>query len=48
MTIPTRTAIIAGNWKMNYGPQLAANFARDVIPELGKLMQQYERIMSIL
>jgi triosephosphate isomerase len=48
MTIPTRTAIIAGNWKMNYGPQLAANFAREVIPELGKLMQQYERIMSIL
>jgi len=48
MTIVTRTAIIAGNWKMNYGPQLAANFARDIVPELGKLMLQYERIMSIL
>lgn len=48
MTIPTRTAIIAGNWKMNYGPQQAANFARDIIPELGKAMLQYEHIMSIL
>ncbi len=48
MAIKTRTAIIAGNWKMNYGPQLAANFARDIVPELGRLMLLYERIMSIL
>ena len=48
MAIKTRTAIIAGNWKMNYGPQLAANFAMDIVPELGRLMLLYERIMSIL
>jgi triosephosphate isomerase len=48
MTFPTRTAIIAGNWKMNYGPQLAANFAREVLPELAQQLLRYERIMSIL
>ena len=48
MTTPKRTAIIAGNWKMNYGPQLAANFAREVVPELGKQLSLYERIMCIL
>ena len=48
MTLPTRTAIIAGNWKMNYGPQLAANFAREVVPELAQQLLRYERIMSIL
>src|SRR2546422_5349794 len=48
MAIKPRTAIIAGNWKMNYGPQLAANFAREVVPELGKQLSLYERIMCIL
>ncbi len=48
MTIATRTPIIAGNWKMNYGPRLAANFVRDIVPELGKLLPQYGRIMCIL
>ncbi len=48
MTLPTRTAIIAGNWKMNYGPQLAANFAREVVPELAQQLLRYERIMCIL
>src|SRR2546423_14703199 len=48
MTIPTRTAIIAGNWKMNYGPQLAATFTRSIVPELGKLMLQDEGLISIL
>jgi triosephosphate isomerase len=48
MTIPTRTAIIAGNWKMNYGPQLAANFTREVVTELGKQLSLFERIMCIL
>jgi len=47
MTTPKRTAIIAGNWKMNYGPQLAANFAGEVVPELGKQLSLYERIMCI-
>ena len=48
MTLPTRTPIIAGNWKMNYGPQLAANFAREVVPELAQQLLRYERIMCIL
>jgi len=48
MTIPTRTAIIAGNWKMHYGPKAAATFAREIVPALGRLVSQHERIMSIL
>jgi triosephosphate isomerase len=48
MTLPTRTAIIAGNWKMNYGPQLAANFAREILPELAQELLRFERIMCIL
>jgi triosephosphate isomerase (TIM) len=48
MTVATRTAIIAGNWKMNYGPQLATNFAREVVPELAQQLLRYERIMAIL
>ena len=48
MTIPIRTAIIAGNWKMNYGTQLAANFTREVAPELGKQLSLFVRIICIL
>ncbi len=48
MTTPSRTAIIAGNWKMHYGPVQASNFASEVVPELGMLMQQYRHILSIL
>lgn len=43
-----RTAIIAGNWKMNYGPNLAAIFALEIVPELEQLMSQHEHIMCIL
>lgn len=45
-----RTAIIAGNWKMNYGPQQAATFAREIVPELRKLLEADTRasVMSIL
>ncbi|GCE18765.1 hypothetical protein KDK_25650 [Dictyobacter kobayashii] len=44
----SRTAIIAGNWKMNLGPQQAANFAREIIPALGHIIQHNPSILSIL
>src|SRR6266567_459284 len=48
MITPTRTAIIAGNWKMHYGPRKAESFAREVVPELGQLVQHYCHITCIL
>jgi len=47
MALP-RTAIIAGNWKMNYGPRRAASFTMEILPELSKLVRSYPRIMFIL
>ena len=43
-----RTAIIAGNWKMNHGPNLATLFAQEIVPELEQLVSQHEHIMCIL
>ena len=48
MTTSNRTAIIAGNWKMNYGPIQAADFTSEIVPELGQLMHQYRNILAIL
>ena len=48
MTTPIRTAIIAGNWKMYYGPKKAASFAREIVPELGQVVQHYSHILCIL
>src|SRR6266851_10410610 len=48
MITPTRMAIIAGNWKMHYGPRKAESFAREVVPELGQLVQHYSHITCIL
>ncbi len=48
MTTPSRTAIIAGNWKMYYGPMQASSFVKEILPELGLLMHQYPHILSIL
>ena len=48
MTTPNRTAILAGNWKMNYGPIQASEFASQIVPELGKLMHEYRNILTIL
>lgn len=48
MTTQSRTAIIAGNWKMHYGPRQASSFASEIVPELGMLMCQFPRIISIL
>jgi len=48
MSTPSRTAIIAGNWKMHYGPIKASNFALEIVPELGLLVSQYRHILTIL
>lgn len=48
MTTRTRTAIIAGNWKMNYGPRQAAAFAAEILPDLVPLVEASSHIMSIL
>src|SRR6266481_9642889 len=48
MTTPTRTAIIAGNWKMHYGPRKASSFAAEIVPPLGMLLQQHPHLLSIL
>jgi triosephosphate isomerase len=48
MTTRTRTAIIAGNWKMHYGPRQAAAFTSEILPNLASLVEGYPHIMSIL
>ncbi len=48
MTTPSRSAIIAGNWKMHYGPKEASHFAREVVPVLGQSVEHYPQIVSIL
>ncbi len=48
MTTPNRTAIIAGNWKMHYGPIQASEFTAEIISDLGELMHQYLNILTIL
>jgi triosephosphate isomerase (TIM) len=48
MTTRTRIAIIAGNWKMNYGPRQAATFAGEMLPDLVPLVEASSHIMSIL
>jgi triosephosphate isomerase (TIM) len=48
MKTPVRTMIIAGNWKMNYGPRQAAAFAGEVLPDLVPLIEASSHILSIL
>jgi triosephosphate isomerase len=43
-----RTMIIAGNWKMNLGPQAASSFVFEVLPQLGRITADHPRLMSIL
>ena len=43
-----RTAIIAGNWKMNYGPQEASRFAMEIISNMGQIIRNNPQVMSIL
>src|SRR2546429_4709044 len=47
MTTSNRTAIIAGNWKMHYGPIQASDFTLEIVPELGQLMHQTSIILTI-
>ncbi|HEY0756276.1 MAG TPA: triose-phosphate isomerase [Ktedonobacteraceae bacterium] len=48
MALPVRDAIIAGNWKMNYGPRKAAEFTYEIISELGLQLNHYPYIQAIL
>jgi triosephosphate isomerase len=50
MAVPVRDAIIAGNWKMNYGPKQAAEFTVEIISQLGMLANEYHYpyVLSIL
>ena len=48
MKKPVRTMIIAGNWKMNFGPRHAAAFAREILPDLVPLIEASAHIMSII
>src|ERR1700757_3849631 len=43
-----RTTIIAGNWKMHYGPKQAASFAQELVPRLAALLDQTTSLISIL
>ncbi len=44
----SRTAIIAGNWKMHYGPKRAASFAAEVVPQIGHHLLNYPQLLCIL
>lgn len=48
MTTLTRTAMIAGNWKMNYGPREASRFAMEILPALGQLTRSSAHIECVL
>ncbi|MBV9231891.1 MAG: triose-phosphate isomerase [Chloroflexi bacterium] len=43
-----RTAIVAGNWKMNYGPKQASEFAMEIMPGLGKVVRDNPDVICIL
>lgn len=44
----TRSIIIAGNWKMNYGPRRATSFAQEIVPQLTHLLHQHQHIINVL
>ncbi|HEU5379200.1 MAG TPA: triose-phosphate isomerase [Ktedonobacteraceae bacterium] len=48
MPVPLRDAIIAGNWKMHYGPRQGSEFTYEIISELGLLVTRYPYVLSIL
>src|SRR5260370_22699175 len=48
MTTPASITIIAGKWKMHYGPRQASRFVSEIVPELGLLVHQNPHILSIL
>jgi triosephosphate isomerase (TIM) len=48
MKTTSRNAVIAGNWKMNYGPRQASEFAGEIVPELDQLVEHYPQIVPIM
>jgi len=48
MNPSSRNAIIAGNWKMNYGPKQASHFAREIVPVLDQVVERYPQIVTVL
>lgn len=48
MAVPLRDAIIAGNWKMHYGPRQASAFTYEIVSELGMLVTRYPYVHAIL
>ncbi|MBE3561103.1 MAG: triose-phosphate isomerase [Ktedonobacteraceae bacterium] len=44
----SRLLVIAGNWKMHYGPGQASSFAMEILPELGKLVRSHPLAVCIL
>ncbi len=48
ITTPSRAAIIAGNWKMHYGPKQASHFAREIVAVLGQLAGHSPQIVTVL
>jgi len=48
MKTVTRTQIIAGNWKMNYGPKQATSFATETVPALVQIVQHQSHLLCIL
>ena len=46
MNPSSRNAIIAGNWKMHYGPRQAAHFAREIVPVLGQVISLIRRLLE--
>ncbi len=44
----SRQAIVAGNWKMNYGPKQASSFVLEILPQLGQIIRNSPNVMSIL
>jgi triosephosphate isomerase len=43
-----RTSIIAGNWKMNYGPRQASRFAMEILPDMSQIIRNHPQVMSVL
>jgi triosephosphate isomerase len=44
----SRTAIIAGNWKMNYSPKQARGFMGEIFAPLSQLLHQQTELLGIL
>ncbi len=43
-----RTTIIAGNWKMHYGPNEAKQFVKEIVPTLGEVLYKSTQTLCIL